>query len=516
MKRFLKRLAGVLVGLFILAGVVFTIGVLYPLVPPAPPGHTDELLIRNVHWLDLNSGVAVPDTDILVRNGDIIAVGPNLQSRASRIMDARGQYAIPGLFDMHVHSLRLAPLLTHPLLVAAGVTAVRDMGGCLGDYDGWVACAADKRRWDQAVRAGEMVGPRYDVVTSLAINGGMEIPSGWDAALGAATAGGARARVEHDANRGIDFLKPYSDLPRDGYFALAEAAQQRGLTLAGHKPVRISALEAVEAGQRSIEHAFLYIWECFPGAPRLREAGSVRDAYTHEMRLEMLEQHDPVLCAEIMAAMADRGMAYVPTHTTRRLDAYARDQGFRSDERLRYVPAPLRALWLADANSMADRTSDAGLASYRRFYEFGLTQSAVAHRAGVAVMAGTDTPDSFVFPGLSLHDELEHLVRGGMSPLDALRAATVVPANFLGLDDRAGIIRPGARADIVLLAANPLENINHVRQVQSVVVAGTLFDRESLDGLLAHTESVVGHWSMWPKFAWQVLRSPIFLAQAAD
>ncbi len=286
--------------------------------------------------------------------------------------------------------------------------------------------------------------------------------------------------------------------------------------LAGHKPVAVPAAQAIDAGQRSIEHAFLFIWECYPGMDQMRDTRDVRALYSHEVRRQMLDGHSEALCRELFARMAAGGSAFVPTHTTRKLDAYALDPGFRNDPRLRYVPAPLRLMWLADADGMAQRTSAEGYRSYRRFYEFGLRQTGLAHQAGVTVLAGTDAPDSFAFPGLSLHDELAHLVQAGLTPLQALRAATSEPARFLGLEGVAGVIAPGARADIVLLRENPLQDIEAVRSIEAVVLAGNYYARSDLDGLLRYTESTAGHWSMWPRFTWQALRSPILRAQFRD
>jgi imidazolonepropionase-like amidohydrolase len=165
---------------------------------------------------------------------------------------------------------------------------------------------------------------------------------------------------------------------------------------------------------------------------------------------------------------------------------------------------------------MVQRAGDGGAESYREFYEFGIRQTGIAHQAGVSILAGSDAPDSFAFPGTGLHDELEHLVQAGLSPLDSLRAATLAPARFLGLVDKAGAIRAGARADIVLLKANPLADISAVRDVDAVVLAGAYYDRAALDRMLADAERAAGSWSMWPKFAWQILRSPIMKTQFAD
>lgn len=521
MKKYLKLGLKVLVAIVLLGALWILVGVLWPVAMPEAKPAPDRLLITEANLVDVRAGIVRQGQDILVEKGAIVAVGEDLRAEGlevagTEVVQARGQYVIPGLFDMHVHSMKLSPILTHPLFVAAGVTAVRDMGGCIGIDDAWVACADEKKSWDEAVREAKMVGPRFDQVTSLAINGGQEIPSGVDRELGAASPAGARQRVEHDLARGIDFLKPYTRIPRDSYFALAEEARAKGLYLAGHQPMAVSGLEAIAAGQRSIEHAFLFIWECYPEMDSLRESGDPRAAYTNETRATMLAEHDAGMCSELHRAMVEADAAFVPTHTTRKLDAFALDEDFRGDPRLRTIPGPLRTLWLDDADGMARRAGEEGQSSYLDFYRFGLAQTGKAHAAGVRVLAGTDAPDSFAFPGTGLHDELEHLVEAGLSPLDALRAATLEPARFLGLEGEAGVIEPGARADLVLLSDNPLDDIAAVRGTQGVVLAGAVYGRADLDALLEGVEEAAGSWSMWPKFVWQIANSPIMRKQFAD
>jgi hypothetical protein len=516
MKRLARIVLKVVGGLLALALLVFFAGVLWPLSAPAPGQRPERLLVTDVTIVDVATGQLRPGQEILIERGVITAVGPALAPAGAAVLAGGGRYAIPGLFDMHVHSYKLAPVLTHPLFVAAGVTAVRDMGGCIGLADAWVACAEDKRAWNEAVGAGRLVGPRFDQVTSLAMNGGSEIPAPLAAALGGATPAGARARVEQAVARGIDFLKPYNDIPRDSYIALAEAVRRQPLYLAGHLPLAVTGLEAVAAGQRSIEHALLFIWECYPGMAALRSSGEAWRLYDNALRREMIEAHDPVRCGELREAMIAGGTAYVPTHTTRKLDAYATAAEYRGDPRLRYVPGPLRLLWLEDADRMAALGGEGGADSYRAIYEFGLAQTGLAHEAGVTVLAGTDAPDSFAFPGSGLHDELEHLVAAGLSPLAALRAATLAPAEFLGLAGVAGVIAPGARADLVLLDGNPLADIGAVRGIGAVVAAGVAYERDDLDRLLAGVEEAAGSWSLWPKFLWQLARSPVMQRQFAD
>jgi imidazolonepropionase-like amidohydrolase len=515
-KRLIAGCLKVASGLAVLGATMFFVGAYWPLAIPEATPRPERLLFNNLALVDVESGSVVTGQSILIENGQISGIGARITANGAQVVDGRGRYAIPGLFDMHVHSIKLAPVLTHPLFVAAGVTAIRDMGGCIGLEDAWVACAEDKRRWNERVRDGQMVGPRYDQVTSLAINGGSEIPDGVDRSLGGASADGARRRVKFDRARGIDFLKTYSLLPREGYFALAEEAQREGMYIAGHLPLSVSADEAVAAGQRSFEHAFLFIWDCYPGMAPLRAGGDPGALFTNDMRTKMIAEHDPALCATLHQSMVEAGAAYVPTHTTRKLDAYAADEAFTSDERLKFIPAPLRMLWLEDAANMTRRAGDGGAESYREVYEFGITQTGIAHRAGVTVLAGTDAPDSFAFPGSGLHDELEHFARAGLTPLEILRTATLAPARFLGLEGKAGVLKPGARADMVLLEANPLVDIQAVRDVDAVVLAGAYYDRAALDQMLTGVERAAGSWSMWPKFAWQILRSPVMKKQFAD
>jgi len=515
--KLLKFSLKLLLGLFVAAACWLLAGAWWPLAVPEANKAPDQLLITNVSVVDVRNGEIEAGQNILIQNGVIVEVGPSLQPAGPiQILDARNKFAIPGLFDMHVHNFKLSPVLMHPLFVAAGVTAVRDMGGCIGIEDAWVACAEEKRDWNAAVQQHQMIGPRFDQVTSLAINGGQEIPGNLDRALGASTPRGARERVRFDKARGIDFLKPYTEIARDSYFALAEEAQTSGLYLAGHKPLAVSGLEATAAGQRSIEHAFLFIWECYPNMDGLRTGSDPRQIYSHPMRQTMIREHDDRMCGELFASMRETGTAFVPTHTTRKLDAHALDSAYTNDARLKYIPAPLRMMWQNDAAAMAARTSPEGQGSYMEFYRFGIRQTGRAHAAGVQIMTGTDAPDSFAFPGSGLHDELDHLSQAGLSPPDALRAATIEPAKFLGLEGKAGEIRPGARADLVLLNSNPLADLSAVRAIDAVILAGAIYDRKDLDQLLSGVQNAASHWSIWPKFIWQLMNSPIMRKQFAD
>ncbi|MEX0300006.1 MAG: amidohydrolase family protein [Kordiimonas sp.] len=516
MKKFLILTFKALSALIGLALVYFIAGILWPLSTATPNTRPQSTLIKNVSIIDVTTGNTLPSQDILVNEGTIAQIGTNLPSSDAFVVHGQGKYVIPGLIDMHAHSIKLSPYIMHPMMVAAGVTTVRDMNGCIGEADAWVACADEKRAWHQAVSAGDMVSPHYDKITGLAINGGSEIPDTLDSALGGATPEGARARVTFAKQRGLDFLKPYSEIPREGYFELAKAAGEQDLYLAGHLPFRVSAFEAIEAGQRSIEHAMLFVWECFPEMTSLRESSDIRSVYTNELRMRMIKEHDTKRCSALHQAMKQQGTAFVPTHTTRKLDAYALDENYRNDARLKYIPAPLRMLWLQDADGMARRAGEGAAESFQAFYEFGIEQTGIAHKAGVPIFVGTDTPDSFAFPGSGMHDELDHFIKAGLNPLEALQAATIKPAHFLGLSGQAGEITSGARADLVFLSENPLNDIRALRNIEAVMLAGNHYDRVALDGFETIVVRNANHWSMWPKFVWQMINSPIMHKQFAD
>ena len=517
MKKLIKITGKTLLALFLATAVFLFIGILWPLAVAQPNIQKGQLLITGATIIDVESGELKVGHNILIEKGEITASGPDVSSLSATIVDGSGRFVIPGMFDMHTHGFKMSPALTHPLYVVSGVTAVRDMGGCLDRDDSWTACAADKRGWDSMVATGKMVGPRYDQVTSLAMNGGQAIPSGFDPSLGGATPEGSRARVAVDNARGIDFLKTYTMLPRDSYMALAEAARDADMYLAGHLPFAVSGIDAAVAGQRSFEHALVFVFECYPGFDALRDSPDFFAGYTNKLRLKMITEHDPARCADLFQAMVTAGTALVPTHTTRKLDAFALDPAYRADPRLKYIPAPLRTMWLQDADGMAKRAGEGGGAeSYKAIFEFGLQQTGAAHRAGVTVLAGTDAPDSFAFPGLGLADELEHLSLAGLSNIDVLRAATLEPAKFLGLENIAGVIKAGARADVVLLNNNPLDDISAIADIDGVVLAGVYYSRADLDAMLAGVEANANSWSMWPKFAWQILASPIMRKQFAD
>ncbi|WP_158094111.1 amidohydrolase family protein [Erythrobacter tepidarius] len=440
--------------------------------PPAPlPPPATGYLIRNVHVVDVENGTAGPLTDVAVRGGHIRAIGSDAPAQGLPVVDGAGGWLVPGFWDMHMHSFQVSPQLHLPLFVANGVVNVRDMMDCPGESDTLIACLADKRAWTRAAEAGQMTSPRFVEVASYYLEGPQVTP-----------ADVSRLALVYK-RRGLDALKVYDRLSRPAYFRAAEEARRHGLRLLGHLPKAVALAEAVRAGQASIEHSDALPRHCFAGADDWRQ-GKLADVAPGVLARRMVEEYQPQRCAAVFAAMREAGTWLVPTHVTREEDACSADPTFLSDPRLDYLDPLSRWALEDDLGAVAARyPSPADKAALRSYFEHGRRLTGEAHRAGVRVLVGTDT----TIGGFRYHDEMAHLVAAGLSPAEVLRAATIEAARYAGQERTAGSIAVGKRADLVLLRANPLEDIANTRTIEAVWMDGHHYDRALLDALLEYT-----------------------------
>ncbi|HUF12986.1 MAG TPA: amidohydrolase family protein [Longimicrobiales bacterium] len=452
---------------------------------PGAAGRVD-IAIVHVDVVDVARGALLRDRTVTLRDGMIVRVErASAAPPAETVIDGSGLYLIPGLWDMHAHmrASGMPPWITTdwlmPLNIAHGVTGVRDMASSC-DGEAGAACLEQMKEWQRAVDDGELMGPRLLALSSFPVN------PGWDFD---ATAEQARGLVDMFAGQGLDFIKIYTRMSPTTFAHVMAEAERAGIAVAGHIPLRVTMIEAAEAGMRSIEHARDVLFDCFPGAAEFRATTRSQNPPMEVMRA-MVDEHDPALCAAMFEAMVRNDTWYVPTHVTRRMDAYADDSAFRADPRTRFIPPYILESWNEDADEMvALDASPEGRRVMRGFYERGLEITGAAHRAGVRVLVGTDGGDTYAFPGSGVHDELGELVKAGLTPAEALRAATSSSAEFLGLSELHGGIDAGKRADLVLLGANPLVDIEAVREIRGVVFRGEYLDRARLDALLAQAEA---------------------------
>jgi imidazolonepropionase-like amidohydrolase len=425
--------------------------------------------ITRVAVVDVERGRVLPDHTVLVRDGRIVDVGPAERTRVpdgARIIDGRGRWLIPGLWDMHTHTVGAQSELLLPVYVAYGVTGVRDMGTDLDVL----------RRERERVRAGEAVGPRI-VMAGPILDGpiGAAMPAAhrrWRIELTDA----ARARVVVDsvARGGADFIKVHERLAPDVYRAIAEQARRTRLPFAGHVPTSVGPLAAIEAGQGTVEHLVNVRFPCTAA-----ESVSLRARTPLEAIFGRCTSDD---LAPLYRQFAAARVPHTPTLVVQRAIA-VRPEVQPGDPGERYVPLPVRAMMHEVGPFGGPVPPEDVRRRMRALIDRRVRQVGAMHRAGVPLLVGTDAPA--VAPGWSVHEELRLLASAGLGPAGALRAATLEPARWLRATDTLGAIAPGRRADLVLLDADPLADIRNTTHIRAVLADGRMYDRAALDGLLA-------------------------------
>jgi Amidohydrolase family len=433
---------------------------------------------EHVTVIDGTGAGAKLNQTVFVSRERIIAVGPSGKVQVpstARAIDATGQFLIPGLWDVHVHT-RYEGIDHLPLLVANGITSARDMGAP------WQHLI-EINRWREQITKGQRVGPR--MLTSGPLLDGPG--SRWSHAAVVSSQEEARLTVGRLKREGADFAKVYELLSRESFFAVAEQAKLQGLPFVGHVPWTISASEASDAGQRSIEH----LGAILLGASAREEEFIGRPQGQRPTARLLIDSFRASKLAAISDRMRRNQTRVVPTLslTWTGLGAARKDPVVVKAERLRYVPAGYRSEW--------ERAPAAEVESQQVLLDKLLDLVRELHVQGVQLLAGTDVVKPFFVPGASLHDELSLLVKAGLSEMEALETATRKPARFFNLTDQ-GTIEPGMRADLVLLDANPLQNIDNTRKIRTVVTAGRLFERKALDAMLADIEKAASQWTGTP------------------
>jgi imidazolonepropionase-like amidohydrolase len=343
--------------------------------------------------------------------------------------------------------------------------------------------------------AGTTVGPRI-IAAGIIVDGPKPGCAPCSIAVGNADEG--RKAVLKVKEMGADFIKVYSMIPRDAYFAIADEAKRQNMVFAGHVPEFVSAAEASDAGQKSIEHLTGVIVACSAKEEEMRKDNEARLSAegfrANTMTLEQaaaLDSFDEKRASALFARFIKNGTWMCPTLSVLRAEALVGDANFRDDLRLKYIPAFLKDQFWEDAYGWKEQTAE-DFARAKRVFQKQLEVVGMMRRAGVRFIAGTDTANPYVFPGFSLHEELALLAQAGFTPMQALQSATRDAAQYLGLLDSMGTIEKGKVADLVLLDANPLAEISNTRKINAVALGGKLISKQELDKMLADVEAAVG------------------------
>ncbi|HKA01063.1 MAG TPA: amidohydrolase family protein [Candidatus Solibacter sp.] len=414
-----------------------------------------QLVIAYVTVIDVSTGKALPDRNVVIQGDRITAVedGTSQPEEGATIIDGHGKFVIPGLWDTHVH-LTSTTECALPLLVATGITNVRDMGGRLMRIDDWRS----------RIAAGILVGPHIvrvgPTLNGTSFNSFQMVAGGPEATRGA---------IRALQFIGVDAIKVHRRLPRASYFAAADEAKKLGIPLVGHVPIEVTPAEASDAGQATLEHTQTLFEGTFsttlqeaelPGAIERWLASSEADA--------------------LFAKFVRNGTWVTPT-----LEGYVEmanlaDPSVPRDARYRYVASSqrrefepqLKAMSPKDLRALAGALEDA---------------TARMHRDGVMILAGTDAAGPRLV-GFSLHQELIEMIKIGMTPAEALQTATLNPARAFGKAADFGAVEPGRVANLVLLDGNPLDRIENTQRIAAVVLDGKAYQRPELDRLLVEAE----------------------------
>ena len=440
--------------------LVFSLFSLSPALTFAQSTHNSQpkpLVFTHVTVIDVTGAPARPDMTIVVSGESIVALGKTGKVRIpkdAQVINAAGKFLIPGLWDMHTHlsfyaDTKQPPFTAFPALIANGVTGVRDMGGRLEQID----------RWRKEIADGTITGPR--IFQAGAYVDGQKEMSEFRASLTIVVNNPEEARraVVAQKQRRVDFIKVHNGVSREAYLALAAECRKQKLLLATHLPRSVRVAEASDAGTKSLEHIETLIESVafdVAAGEKTKDPLAAMDEFTDEK------------ATALFARFAKNGTYFVPTLSSYRSFVQDAERLVATDAK--YKPA-----------------AEGRKKLFQRFVQLvGLMQ-----RSGVNVLAATDFADKSggrrpdVSPGFTLHDELALFVEAGMTPMQALQTATLNPAKYLNIRKNYGTVEKGKIADLVLLEANPLDNIKNTRRIDALVLNGKYLAKEVLQKLLA-------------------------------
>jgi imidazolonepropionase-like amidohydrolase len=443
---------------------------------------TGLLAIKGATLLDVRTGRQMANRIILVEKGRIKEVGDASNLRIptdARVIDARAKWVIPGLFDMHVHgsARKDVPIA---LYVANGITAIRDMGGNITSL----------RMTRQKIESGEKLGPHL-FYTGNVLDGSPPVAPPISFVVDSNEE--AKSAVEFLVSQGADSIKIYNNITEPVLDAIVKAAKPAGKPVGGHVPKATSLKRSIELGFNFVEHAAirgadLLEWNSITQA-EANEITSLRSVTQREALVWQRVDLDSPKVKAVISFMAEKGVFLDPTLSIDEFDSlflYEKEarhpnnrylkrtfveEALGPDHDIFRMPADLKAIAVS------------GIEKRRKFV-------GMCNRVGIKILAGTDGPGiGRLTVGFGLHHELELLVEAGLRPIEALQGATINAARALRKENEIGSVEAGKFADLVILNSDPLSDIHNTTKIDSVLLRGRVFDRTSLDAMLAEIEA---------------------------
>ena len=463
----------------------------------------DDIVIQHVNIINVENGDIQENMTVIISDSRIQSINITNNSRVlgpGKVVDATGKYLIPGLWDMHAHLFDEPNTreVFYPLFIANGITGIRVMAAdCFEPCEEPNMTIAQHRSLQNEIRLGNILGPR-SILGSYYINGAL---GGESTVLKPRTEQHGRELARLLKDRDPDFIKIYSELMPEAYFGLTDEAKKLNLDFAGHVPLTMKSSAVSEAGQKSIEHCCeesLFI-ECSQIEEEMRvkiiemfrkEQGDfnyVNVGGINELTLKQVQAFDSLKCRNIYGIFKRNNTWVVPT--LYHFEIYYSDaEDWKDKATTKYIPKgeydffkneyepTMRAVWGPFIPEIEQKRRQI---------------VADMNRYGVGILAGSDVGEVGLVPGFSLHNELESLQKAGLTPLEVLQTATLNPAKYQEALDSLGAITQGKIADMVLLNANPLEDIRNTQKIEAVFANGYYLNRRELDTLLENVETYV-------------------------
>lgn len=452
----------------------------------------EAICIENISTIDPIDGLKENQT-IIIKEGKIKVIVSSSELKLSsknHIIDGTGKYIMPGLWDAHVHFAykeNLAPSM-FDLFLAYGITSVRDTGGEIEFVKKW----KDKSLANPTDAPRVMIaGPLLDGIPN--VYDGSE-PSRPSLSVGLGSLDAINKQINELDRQGVDLLKAYEMLSPEQFAYIIKLAKEKDLKVTGHVPLSMDVITASNNGLNSMEHLRNLELSCASNADELLNkrqqllragksdpGGMLRSRIHQEQREIAIKNYDEDKANEVLRVLLENDTWQIPTLA---LNTGITERHFEQkdwQETFQYLPSSLEQEWKKGARSLEEVEPTAFQKQYNSWM-FNMVGK--IHESKISIMAGTDCPIFLLTPGRSLHQELALLVKAGLSPLEAIKAATYNPAKYFNIENELGLIKEKMWADLLILEANPLEDINNSLLINMVIKQGKIYDRTTLDNML--------------------------------
>jgi imidazolonepropionase-like amidohydrolase len=454
-------------------------------MPMDPSGY--DLIIKRINVVDIENDQILSDRTVFIRDGRIehvVDFAPELLDSNVEIIEGDGLYLVPGFWDNHVHFRGGDELIDEnknllPLFIANGVTSVRDGGGDITDA---------VLEWRELIAIGELTGPK--IYTS---GPKLDGPNGtWEGSIEISSPSEVKAAIDSLESLGVDYVKIYdSTISGEVFLAIIDETEKRGLPVTGHMPYTVLFGESVDRGLDATEHMYYVLKGSSADEEEITEEIISRQGTSNPLGFwealdSILATFDEKKADSVYINMAEKGTGAVPTLHIGYTLSWLKDTDHSGDEYLNYIGPGIKQTYNRRLNA-AMRSSDAATQRRRALADTFADMVPEMAEAGVSIMAGSDSGpfNTFVYPGISLHSELEAMVDAGLSPAQALRTSAPNGAAFFGEENNYGSIEAGYVADLVILNENPLDDIRNTRTIHTVIINGkNLFTKADLEGML--------------------------------